>query len=889
LRGEALQAMRKYLVVTSLFLATGFALAGTLSGTVKEKSTEITLPNARVAIMNTTFSTIANLDGMYSFKIPDGTYLVKASFSGFSPETQTVTVSGDTKLNFTMVASNIEEEVVVTANRAVIRETPVAFTNVSGDTIKEKYTTQDTPELLKAVPGVFSRSAGLGEADLFVRGFDSERVQIMINNVPVNDPESQVVYWSNWTGLSGNAGSIQVQKGVGSSLYGSGAFGGSVNIETDNFKVESSKSFLGTYASMGDNSHYIAAADYSTGYFNNDKMNFFARYERKDGDSYIDQTGYDGHSFYFGLLYQVSESQSWTINLHGAPQDHHQAANVQDPRFLSTEFGYSWGSRTWNRRSHPYQENYYFKPVLEAHHDWTIDSSAHWRTTFFATTGTGGGKYLRNDNLNLDDGMVYALSNSNQFRHSDRNYNSGRIFGNGFLSDSQSNHHQFGFNTSYKKVFNEKLTMVVGGELRLWDAEHVSYSDKFEFGDEPATGLSPQRIENVEDRYNYDGIVDNYSVFARLQWSPVENITIMADVGYLNFDQSIEEVLIRQYDFYNRQWTDIYARFTADELDNWDASDPNNVTADVVANPAADPSYYSREYSFVQPKFGINWNVNDNWNVFANYSQASKEPQVGDWYNRSSPPLGTDEIDQEELKDFELGISYRTRKQNLSVNIYRMAFEDKIESVTDSLGNRETINAGDADHDGIEIAYNLQINNNLSWIASGTFANNEWTRVVDYDPAIDYDNNPDLSEPFIFGLPAGSVYGKKVPDSPQTIVFTELAYHSKTWFGYVNYNHWDDYYALYNNSPVTDDEGRLIGLDADGTLPTFSEVGLGIGYNMDVGGDNLRLSLRGNNITGHDHYVDASYSSDYGRDGGRYLGVTQAPKAQIYLTVDYSF
>ncbi len=877
--------MRKYLVVTSFFLATGLALAGTLSGTVNEKSTEITLPNARVAILNTTFSTIANLDGIYSFNVPDGDYQVKVSFSGFAPETKAVTVSGDTKLDFSLMASDIAEEVIVTANRAVIRETPVAFTNVSGDTIREKYTTQDTPELLKAVPGVFARSSGLGEADLFVRGFDSERVQIMINNVPVNDPESQVVYWSNWTGLSGNAGSIQVQKGVGSSLYGSGAFGGSVNIETDNFSVESTKGFLGTWASMGDNSHYIAAGDYSSGYFNDDKLNFFARYERKDGDSYIDQTGYDGHSFYFGMLYQVSDTQSWTFNLHGAPQKHHQAGNVQDPRFLSANDGFSWGTRTWNRRSHPYQENYYFKPVLEAHHDWSLDASTHWRTTFFATKGTGGGRYLRNDALNLDDGTVNAKIGTNQFKYTDRDYYPSRIFNNGFLSDSQSNHDQMGFNTNFKKVFNEQFTLVVGGELRLWTAEHISESRKFEFGVEPTTGGAPLRIEDVENRYNYDGMVDNYSVFARLQWSPIENVTIMADIGYLNFDQTIEENLIRQYDFYNRQWTEIYARFTQDVSDDWDASDPNNVTANVIANPDANPDYYQRDYSFVQPKFGVNWNINDNWNAFANYSQASKEPQVGDWYNRSSVPLGTNNIDQEELKDFELGVSYRTRKQNLSVNLYRMAFTDKIESVTDSEGLRETINAGDADHDGLEIAYNLQINSMLSWVVSGTFANNEWARVVDYDPNYDYEADPDLSEPVMFGLDASTVLGKKVPDSPQTILFTELAYHSKNWFGYVNFNYWDDYFVLYNNETE-------IGLDEDGTLPTFSELGLGVGYTFATrGGDSLRVSLRGSNLASHKHFVDAGYSRDYGRpDGsGPYLGVTQAPKLQYYLSLDYNF
>ncbi|MDJ0837238.1 MAG: TonB-dependent receptor [Acidobacteriota bacterium] len=876
--------MRKLLVVKSLMIFSCMAMAGTLSGTIKEKSTEITLPNARVSVLNTTFSTVANVDGVYSFNIPDGTYEVRVGFSGFGSETKTVTVSGDTKLDFDLVASSIEEEVVVTANRAVIRETPVAFTNVSGETIKERYTSQDTPELLKSVPGVFSRSSGLGESDLFVRGFDSERVQIMINNVPVNDPESQVVYWSNWTGLSGNAGSIQVQKGVGSSLYGSGAFGGSVNIETDNFKVEPSTGLLGTLADMSGNSHYVGAIDYSTGFIADDKFNFYGRYERKDGDSYIDQTTYDGHSFYLGTLWQVSDSQSWTINLHGAPQDHNQAANVQDPALLEL-FG-----RTWNRRNHPFQENYYFKPVFEAHHDWTIDSRSHWRSTIFVTKGTGGGRYLRNDRLNLETGIVESQPpgrRDNRFTDPFRDYTPARsMFNNSWRNDSQNKHDQWGANTSYKIVFNEKFTLVTGGEFRFWEADHFSDAEEFEYGIEDSVGLGPEVIDFVEKRYDYVGEVDNMSVFARGQFKPTEKLTVMVDVGFLTFDQKITENPIHQWDFYNRRWTDIFARATQDLSSDWDASGATT-TANVIANPAADPDAYDRDYDFFQPKFGVNYNVDDNWNAFVNYSFAYKEPQVGDWYNRSSVPLTQDILDEESLTNLELGFGYRSRNMNLSVNYYVMEFEDKIESVTDSNGDRETINAGDADHTGLEVALNTQFNNNWTWSISASLADNEWTRVLDYDPNYDYDSDPDRRIPVMFGQSADQILGSKVPDSPQTMWWTEIAYRSDNWSAYANYNYWDDYYVLFDN-----DGSDIVGLNDDSTLPTFSEVGIGITYFWKVRtGSSLAISLRGSNITGHEHYNDARYSRDFGRpDGsGPYLGVTQGAEDSWYATLDWTF
>lgn len=853
--------MKKVITISMLTLAAVAALAGSLTGTVKE-STGSTLPNARVSILNTTYQTMANVDGVYSFKnLPDGTYRVQVAFTGFASETQSVTVAGETTLDFTLEPSNIEEAVIVTANRAVVRETPVAFSNVSGEQIRARYTTQDTPDLVKSVPGVFTRSAGLGESDLYVRGFDSERVQIMINNVPVNDPESQVVYWSNWTGLSGNAADIQVQRGVGSSLYGSGAFGGSVNIETDNFSVDRHIGLLGTYGfANSDNSNYIGAIDYSTGFFNNDRSNIYFRYERKAGDSYIDGTNYDGHSFYLGFMHYISDNQTLKINFHGAPQEHNQAANVQDPELLE-QFG-----RTWNRRNHPYQENYYFKPVFEVHHDWTIDSQSHVRTTFFATTGNGGGRYLRNDHVNMDTGAIEPIALSyDAFSDPTRDYTTNRIYGNSWRNDSQNKHKQYGFNTSYKNILNDFFTVIAGGEYRQWNAEHFSDAENFQFYNEADPG-NPIVVDNVEQRYNYDGDVTSYSLFARGQFSPTENLDIMLDLAWQHYDQEVDENPLRQYDFYNRTWTDIYARSTMDILSNWDASS-GVATADVVANPAANPDNYSRTYDFVAPKFGINWNITEAWNMFFNYSQAKKEPKVGDWYPRSRVPLSEDELKEESLTNAEIGVGYRTRNHHLAVNIYQMEFEDKIEYVTDSLGERTTMNAGNADHEGIELSYNWAINRNFRFSSSWTFANNEWT---------------DMNVQEIFGFDVEDVVGKHVPGAPEFMTYNELYYSSDTWYGFLSHYRFDDYYVLYDNSALT-------GLEDDGTLGTCDETNLGVGYKMDLGGNTLDLAVRAYNIFDNEHWYGASWGRDYGRDGQYHLGVLQAPKFNWYMTANYRF
>jgi hypothetical protein len=429
-------------------------------------------------------------------------------------------------------------------------------------------------------------------------------------------------------------------------------------------------------------------------------------------------------------------------------------------------------------------------------------------------------------------------------------------------------------------VFSENLTMVIGAEWRTWDAEHYADSKYFEFGTDRDMG--PEVIDEVERRYDYDGEATNSSVFARLQYSPMpEVVTIMADVQQNWVDQSISENGVRQYDFYNRAWTDIYARATRDIIEGWDASNgvPTTATVNVVANPAALDELYERSYDFFQPKFGINWNITQNWNMFLNYSQAKKEPKVGDWYTRTSVPKSDQDLKEESLTNSEIGIGYRSTRLAANLNYYMMEFEDKIESITDINGDRETINAGNADHDGIEFSLNYMINQQFSFRSSFTFADNKWT-----------DTNPNITN--IFSTPVEDVVGKYVPGSPQTMMFLELDYNGDNWFGWLSYNAWDDYYVTYDNTNLNYKGVVQPLLDESGRLPDFMEMNLGFGYKMEMdNGTQFRISLRANNFTGEDNYLDAYIGSDYGRaDGsGPYLGVIQAPLENYFLSASFKF
>ncbi|CAF4558270.1 unnamed protein product [Rotaria sp. Silwood1] len=201
----------------------------TVSGTVTSAETGEAISGAVVAAG--TKKTTTDSFGKYSIgSLMAGTYTITATYVGYTTGKEEVSVTGNT----------------------TERETPVAFTNITSQQIESRIHGQDAPLLAKGVPGLYAYStdgAGNGESQLLIRGFSQNYVQVMINGIPTNDPESNSVFWSNWGAVSSNAGSIQIQRGAGSSLYGSGSFGGSFNILTEN---PSLTPFYGGNVSWGD-------------------------------------------------------------------------------------------------------------------------------------------------------------------------------------------------------------------------------------------------------------------------------------------------------------------------------------------------------------------------------------------------------------------------------------------------------------------------------------------------------------------------------------------------------------------------------------------------------------------------------------------------------------
>lgn len=202
--------------------------------------------------------------------------------------------------------------VVIQATRADANS-PVPHTNLSAEKIARNYQAQDVPYLLTGVPSLVETSdagAGIGYTGLRIRGSDPTRVNVTINGVPLNDAESQGLFWVDLPDLAASAAEIQVQRGVGTSTNGAGAFGATVNVDLSRVESERFAVVANTVGAFGTRKH---SAYLGTGLINN-RLAFTGRVSTIQSDGYVDRAASDLNSFHLTGAY-IDDRQSLQAHL----------------------------------------------------------------------------------------------------------------------------------------------------------------------------------------------------------------------------------------------------------------------------------------------------------------------------------------------------------------------------------------------------------------------------------------------------------------------------------------------------------------------------------------------------------------------------------------------
>ncbi len=768
--------IRNFKILFILSITTFLFAQGTITGTVKDASTGESLPGANLVVNGTNNGAATNSNGSFTiYNVMEGETLT-ASMIGF--KSQTLVASGTMNFQLNKTALQLSA-VIVAGNFAIERETPVAFTTIGEEHIKNNFTVQDVPHLFANTPGVYVTSdggSGMGDSKVTIRGFDEQRISVMINNVPVNDPESKKVYWSNWGSLPAASQSVQVQRGVGSSMYGSGALGGSINVVTKDAPAQESTELDLTYGQYGIKKYGF---NYNSGLIDKNRAYIF-RLNYLTGNGWRQDTFYEGLQYYFSsMLYRGSNT--FKLILHGAPQYHAysyygfgggefaaygydwnghphvdenelpaeesaRATNLSDVLFMRTPIGAARGGQLggWvvgNGRA-SLDNNVYHKPQLELHHNLSLNDNMSLTNTVFVSKGYGYGENLNeyyivnrdNNGLMSYDGI--ASAGTWQYR----NY---------------SDHLQAGVLSNFDMKIMSDSKVTVGAEFRYWTARHAGeVLNTFNDGDGLINyyiGSNGHKFGEGDLYYDYTTTKPQFTGFASGNWKIpfLDGLNIMTDIQFSSMNYKVIEdvpssnnwgsdVNTNHASQGSKTWTGT-AFWNPDSNNTYDHDD--NASTPEILTPEVPVEYtlweYEKSFSYVSPKLGANYNVSDNLNVFANWSQAVNEPRVKYFFGYGSP---NDALELEKTSDLEFGFGYQNDLFNLKYNWYHIGFTGKALRITDptkantpgyDYKGRRYIPIGDANYAGNEFALNLDLTDNLNLGLNLSSNKNLWGEPAD--------------------------------------------------------------------------------------------------------------------------------------------------------------
>jgi iron complex outermembrane receptor protein len=736
---------------SDLKTATGAITANIVIGKVVDGDTKEPLTGASITIKGTTKSASAGLDGSFKIDINgvDNPILVISYVGYVSKEIPVSGVSnvGEISLKY---SANSMNEVVINGDVAIDRKTPVAVSTIGTQYIEEHIGTQDIPELLNIVPGVYAtqQGGGYGDSRISVRGFSSSsgngNVAYTINGIPVNDPETGAIYWSDFSGITDVATSIQVQRGLGASKVIVPSFGATVNVTT-----RSTDTQPGGYVSqtIGSDGYDKTAVLISTGLNSNGWAATFGG-SRTMGDGFADGLNFLGYNYFFNLSKVLTTNQTLSFNLIGGSQTHGQRPEETIADYEQAPQGIKWNAELGienGKQVNPYN-NFFSEPLFSLNHEWTINDKSSLSTELYAIFGNGGGGEI--------SGTIPRLSNFYSPLDYDAAAQANVANPDGsalsYLYASHDNTSWYGLRSTYKTLLGKYTTLQAGIDLRYYYGIH--YEDVTDllganyvqdnYGGNPAAGSAsgnindPVHLAVVGDKISYynEDYVESESAFAQAEYSKKDFTAFVTLTGAENGQKRAD-----YFDYLN--------------------SDPEQTTAYV-------------DHTSYQAKGGANYNINAQMNLYANIGYLTKPPYYADVFENYTNQINKQAVD-EKLFSYELGYGFKSSGFSAKVDLYRTAYKDRTDqsSYFDSATNQlysANVTGVDELHQGAEIV--------LQWRPIKEILIYGMLSLGDYY----YTNNPgpttvfNSQEKAIATINQVDLKNEKIGDAPQTTAAMNL-------------------------------------------------------------------------------------------------------------------
>jgi iron complex outermembrane receptor protein len=687
------------IVLLLLGLLASAAWSVELKGTVKDYSTGRPVAGADIDVPAADTKTTTDSKGIFHLSLPAGEYVMRISRAGYHVYTwsQAVPDNGKT-LKFTIELKPSTEgeatpealgetprydmdEVTIMATRASSRH-PVTYSNLNQQEIQQRNFGQDLPQLLTEMPNVTSYSDGgngVGYSYLKMRGFSQNRVAVQVNGTPLNDAGTGEVFWIDLPDFAEDMQDLQVQRGVGSSLYGPAAFGGTINIVTrapgllnrPSLKAEA------TYGSWGTRRAMIQFESNRIG----GRYGVAGRFTRMSTNGYRDQSWANMWSYYLSAA-RFTKAHTTRVVFYGGPERTHLAYDGVPKSYLDGKIS---GDKDKDRRFNPLtyanEIDNFFQPHYELHDEWKL-------------TGR----------LNLDNSLYMFRGDGfyDQFR-SDQELQ--KYFHRPMLPDvttdvlRRRNVGETDWGWIPRLTFDYRFgETTLGGELRSHEAHHdgqLVWSSFYPYAVGPDYRYYDYRIRKTST----SGYVHNL-------------ITVIPDLNAMA-DLQVQQVRYRMDRdrswgvTFDKSYSSVNPRFGL----NWQFLRPEGRVAVPVAVAYVNFSWAQRE-----PTYKDIYDPQDSGKLPA-YDSVQFVPVAGG-YRYNGPSLKP-----EKMRNLEIGTNVQWLRARVGLNYYWMSIRDELVPYgpLDELGVPMTTNADRTLHHGVELvaAYSpedwISLSGNVAW------------------------------------------------------------------------------------------------------------------------------------------------------------------------------
>jgi len=673
--------MKKFIVPALLVMLPFMGVAQfKLSGKVTDQATNESLPGAHIRMLNTFNTAVSDKNGSFSISnIRPSSYSVVVSYLGFKNDTSLVDLNKNTVLEINLQPTAImEDEVIVHATRAG-NKTPVAYQNIEKKEIAVLNFGQDLPILLgNSISAVSTSDAGngMGYTALRIRGTDMTRINVTINGMPLNDPESHNVFWVDLPDFATSTDNIQIQRGVGTSTNGASAFGASINLQSSHLKTVP---YIELNSAAGSFNTFKNTLSLGTGLVKK-HFGLDARISKLSSDGYIDRATSDLLSYYISGAF-TSRKDLLRINVFSGKEKTYQAWDGVPSDILETNRTYNgtgaYYDNEGNLRYYDNETDNYRQTHYQAIYSHEFSKKLFLNASVHHTAGAGYYEQYKES----DDLGDYGIVPDKAFQANENTTADSITAASTDLVRQKHLANTFTGITWSLNYHLKRLHSSVGGSWNTYNGNHFGKVIWSEYSG---------NIEPGHEWYRSKALKNDFNIFVKTEFDLTEKLNTWVDLQYRKIDYSIDG-------------TD---------------DDTRDITQD-------------HTFDFFNPKVGLSYQVSAKQSTYASVSIANREPNRDNFVDANpAQPVPQHET----LYDAEAGYSLNTTQLSLNANLYYMYYNNQLvlTGEINDVGAPVMINVPASYRTGIELSAKVLITDNLKWESSLTLSRNKIRSFTEY-------------------------------------------------------------------------------------------------------------------------------------------------------------